>query len=95
MGQTFTKDSPKSPSQQPIQCVFVAARDNHIVVSHGDTLLCQYDYNYPSESEMKLAIARFESGRSINHSHIQNLLYISVNHINTFCSSIYRLSVYY
>lgn len=95
MGQTNTKEPKERPLPKQLQCAFVAARDNHLVVTHEGALLCQYDYNYPTQSDLDKAVSKFQAGRSLQHHHLQNLLHFNANHLNTFCSAIYRLSVYY
>lgn len=95
MGQTITKDQKQQLPSNDFQCTFIAARDNHIVVSANNVLLCQYDYSYPTEAELTNAASRFEAGRNLENPHIQSLLHVDAKCINTFCSAIYRLSVFY
>ena len=59
MGQTNTKEPQQHLPPKELDCTFVAARDNHVVVTHGETLLCQYDYSYPTEQELQKAVSKY------------------------------------
>ncbi len=95
MGQSAPKVATAATQLDPRALKFVAARDNHIVVQHGNLLLNQYDYSFVSVEEYSKAVARTEGGRAFDNKHILGLVSYQGQKMDTFCSSMYRLTVYY